>query len=42
VLRDRFLEAVAAGESDLDWSSIAELSARHAGVTAPARGESGG
>jgi 3-hydroxyisobutyrate dehydrogenase-like beta-hydroxyacid dehydrogenase len=36
VLRDRFLEAVAAGESDHDWSSIAELSARHAGVPASA------
>ncbi len=32
VLRDRFLEAIAAGESDHDWSSIAELAARHAGV----------
>ena len=42
VLRDRFLEAVAAGESDHDWSSIAELSARHAGMTAAPKGESGG
>jgi 3-hydroxyisobutyrate dehydrogenase-like beta-hydroxyacid dehydrogenase len=39
VLRDRFLEAIAAGESDLDWSSIAELSARHAGVAAAASGK---
>jgi 3-hydroxyisobutyrate dehydrogenase-like beta-hydroxyacid dehydrogenase len=42
VLRDRFLEAVAAGASDLDWSSIAELAARHAGIVAAARTESGG
>jgi 3-hydroxyisobutyrate dehydrogenase-like beta-hydroxyacid dehydrogenase len=42
LLRDRFLEAIAAGQSDLDWASIAELSARHAGVAAAARTEPGG
>ena len=43
VLRDRFLEAIAAGQSDHDWSSIAELAARHAAVPAcAAAGESGG
>jgi 3-hydroxyisobutyrate dehydrogenase-like beta-hydroxyacid dehydrogenase len=43
VLRDRFLEAVAAGASDHDWSSIAELAARHAAVPGSAgAGEPGG
>jgi 3-hydroxyisobutyrate dehydrogenase-like beta-hydroxyacid dehydrogenase len=43
VLRDRFLEAIATGEGDLDWSSIAELSARHAGVSpSTAAGDGGG
>lgn len=43
VLRDRFLEAVAAGKSDHDWSSIAELAARYAAVPGSAApGDSGG
>jgi 3-hydroxyisobutyrate dehydrogenase-like beta-hydroxyacid dehydrogenase len=43
VLRDRFLEALATCDPDQDWSSIAELSAQHAGVTAPtAAGDAGG
>jgi 3-hydroxyisobutyrate dehydrogenase-like beta-hydroxyacid dehydrogenase len=32
VLRDHFLEAMAAGMAARDWASIAEVSARHAGL----------
>jgi len=32
LLRDRFLEAVACGEAELDWAAIARLSMRHAGL----------
>jgi len=36
VLRDRFLEALAAGHADLDWSAIALVAERDAGI-APAK-----
>jgi 3-hydroxyisobutyrate dehydrogenase-like beta-hydroxyacid dehydrogenase len=32
VLRDHFLEAIAAGQADHDWAALAEVSARHAGL----------
>jgi 3-hydroxyisobutyrate dehydrogenase-like beta-hydroxyacid dehydrogenase len=32
LVRDRFLECVALGEADADWSSLARLSARNAGL----------
>ncbi len=32
VLRDHFLEAVAAGEADLEWAVLARVAARHAGL----------
>jgi 3-hydroxyisobutyrate dehydrogenase-like beta-hydroxyacid dehydrogenase len=32
LIRDRFLAAMAAGQADLDWSSIARISARDAGL----------
>jgi 3-hydroxyisobutyrate dehydrogenase-like beta-hydroxyacid dehydrogenase len=32
VVRDHFLEAIAAGKADLDWSAVAEVPARHAGL----------
>jgi 3-hydroxyisobutyrate dehydrogenase-like beta-hydroxyacid dehydrogenase len=32
LLRDRFLEAAACGDADLDWAAIARLSMRHAGL----------
>jgi 3-hydroxyisobutyrate dehydrogenase-like beta-hydroxyacid dehydrogenase len=35
VLRDHFLEALAAGKGDLDWSALAEVSARHAELKRP-------
>jgi 3-hydroxyisobutyrate dehydrogenase-like beta-hydroxyacid dehydrogenase len=35
VLRDHFLEALAAGKGDLDWSALAEVSARHAELKSP-------
>jgi 3-hydroxyisobutyrate dehydrogenase-like beta-hydroxyacid dehydrogenase len=34
VLRDHFLEAIAAGQADHDWAALAEISARHAGLNA--------
>jgi 3-hydroxyisobutyrate dehydrogenase-like beta-hydroxyacid dehydrogenase len=33
VLRDHLLEAVAGGKAEHDWSAIAEVSARHAGLS---------
>ena len=33
VLRDHFLEAIAAGNADHDWAALAEISARHAGLS---------
>jgi len=35
VLRDHFLEAIAAGKTDQDWSALAEIAARHAGLSGP-------
>jgi 3-hydroxyisobutyrate dehydrogenase-like beta-hydroxyacid dehydrogenase len=32
VVRDHFLEALAAGRSDYDWAALAEVAARHAGL----------
>lgn len=32
VLRDNFLEALAAGEGDLEWAVLARVAARHAGL----------
>jgi len=32
VLRDHFLEAIAAGKGDDDWAALAEVAARHAGL----------
>jgi 3-hydroxyisobutyrate dehydrogenase-like beta-hydroxyacid dehydrogenase len=32
VLRDHFLEALAAGKADYDWAALAEIPARHAGL----------
>jgi 3-hydroxyisobutyrate dehydrogenase-like beta-hydroxyacid dehydrogenase len=32
ILRDQFLSAVANGQEDLDWSSVAKVSARNAGL----------
>jgi len=32
VLRDHFLEAIAAGQADDDWAALAEVAARHAGL----------
>ncbi|MBX6323916.1 MAG: NAD(P)-dependent oxidoreductase, partial [Rhodospirillaceae bacterium] len=32
VVRDRLLAAIAAGWTDLDWSSFARVAAREAGV----------
>ena len=32
VLRDHFLEAIAAGKADHDWAALAEVAARHAGL----------
>jgi 3-hydroxyisobutyrate dehydrogenase-like beta-hydroxyacid dehydrogenase len=34
VLRDHFLEAMAAGKAGQDWAALAEISARHAGLGA--------
>lgn len=34
VVRDRFLSALAAGQAELDWSSIAKIVAREAGIAA--------
>ncbi len=31
ILRDHLLEAIAAGEADLDWAALARVAARHAG-----------
>ena len=35
VLRDHFLEAIAAGRTDYDWAALAEIPARHAGLPTP-------
>jgi len=32
VLRDHFLEAIAAGQADYDWAALAEVAARNAGL----------
>jgi 3-hydroxyisobutyrate dehydrogenase-like beta-hydroxyacid dehydrogenase len=32
LLRDHFIEAVAQGEGDADWSGLARLAARRAGL----------
>lgn len=32
VMRDRFLQAIAQGQAELDWSSVAEISAKNAGL----------
>lgn len=32
VMKDRFLQAIAQGQGDLDWSSVAAVSARNAGL----------
>ncbi len=32
VLRDQFLEAIAAGEADLEWAVLARVASRHAGL----------
>ncbi len=32
MLRDRLLEALAAGEGELDWAALARIAARHAGL----------
>lgn len=32
LLRDHFLDALAHGQADLDWSSVAQVAARHAGL----------
>jgi 3-hydroxyisobutyrate dehydrogenase-like beta-hydroxyacid dehydrogenase len=33
VIRDQFLDAIANGQSEMDWSSVAKAAARHAGLT---------
>ena len=33
VLRDRFLELIANGEAEKDWSAISQLAFRHAGLS---------
>lgn len=35
VVRDHFLEALAAGKADHDWAALAEIPARHAGLPGP-------
>ena len=35
VLRDHFLEALAARRSEYDWAALAEVAARHAGLPSP-------
>jgi 3-hydroxyisobutyrate dehydrogenase-like beta-hydroxyacid dehydrogenase len=35
VVRDHFLEALAARRSDYDWAALAEVAARHAGLPSP-------
>jgi 3-hydroxyisobutyrate dehydrogenase-like beta-hydroxyacid dehydrogenase len=35
LLRDHFLEALAAGGTDYDWAALAEIPARHAGLPSP-------
>lgn len=35
VLRDHFLEAIAAGDADLDWAAVADVARRHAGLPNP-------
>lgn len=35
VLRDHFLEAMALGDGDLDWSAVADVARRHAGLPNP-------
>jgi 3-hydroxyisobutyrate dehydrogenase-like beta-hydroxyacid dehydrogenase len=35
VLRDHFLEALAAGKAEHDWAAIADIAARHAGLEPP-------
>jgi len=35
ILRDHFIEALAAGAAEHDWSALAEISARHAGLDTP-------
>ncbi|MNT80513.1 hypothetical protein D3C72_2199810 [compost metagenome] len=32
VLKDNFLDAVAQGDADLDWSALAKVAARRAGL----------
>jgi 3-hydroxyisobutyrate dehydrogenase-like beta-hydroxyacid dehydrogenase len=39
VLRDHFLEAIAAGKAEHDWAALAEIAARHSGLRA-VQGES--
>jgi 3-hydroxyisobutyrate dehydrogenase-like beta-hydroxyacid dehydrogenase len=38
LLRDRLLTAAAQGQTDMDWSSVALVSAREAGISAPKTG----
>jgi 3-hydroxyisobutyrate dehydrogenase-like beta-hydroxyacid dehydrogenase len=32
LIRDRYLDAIAHGQGDADWSALSEVSARHAGI----------
>lgn len=37
ILKDQLLAAVAAGQGDMDWASLARISARNAGLSQPSR-----